>query len=49
VGTLRFRDRFKGACKSELAAQTALDTLPATWTSSTAFSDCALSGYGTAP
>ncbi|MDQ1709934.1 MAG: hypothetical protein QOG49_1319, partial [Frankiaceae bacterium] len=49
VGTLRFRDRFKGACKSELAAQTALDTLPSTWTSSTAFSDCPLSGYGTAP
>ena len=49
AGTLRFRDRFKGPCKSELAAQTALDTLPATWTSSTSFSDCPLSGYGTAP
>lgn len=48
AGTLRFRDRFKGPCRSELAAQTALDTLPATWASSTAFSDCPLSGYGTA-
>jgi outer membrane protein assembly factor BamB len=48
AGTLRFRDRFRGPCKSELAAQTALDTLPATWTSSTVFSDCPLSGYGTA-
>jgi outer membrane protein assembly factor BamB len=48
VGTLRFRDRFKGPCKSELAAQTALDTLPATWTSSSVYSDCPLSGYGTA-
>jgi hypothetical protein len=48
AGTLRFRDRYHGPCKSELAAQTALDTLPATWTSSTAFSDCPISGYGTA-
>jgi outer membrane protein assembly factor BamB len=48
VGTLRFRDRFKGSCKSELAAQTGLDSLPATWSSSTAFTDCPLSGYGTA-
>jgi hypothetical protein len=48
AGTLRFRDRYRGPCKSELAAQTALDTLPATWTSSTVFADCPLSGYGTA-
>ncbi len=48
TGTLRFRDRFKGSCKSELAAQTALDTLPATWTSSSSYTDCPLSGYGTA-
>ena len=48
TGTLRFRDRFKGPCKSELAAQTGLDALPATWTSSTVYTDCPLSGYGTA-
>jgi outer membrane protein assembly factor BamB len=48
TGTLRFRDRARGPCKSELAAQTGLDALPASWTGGTSYADCPLSGYGTA-
>ena len=46
-GTLRFRDRYRGPCVSELARQTGLDALPATWASGAVFTDCPLSGYGT--
>jgi outer membrane protein assembly factor BamB len=47
TGTLRFRDRHRGPCSSELAKQTTLDALPTAWTTGTTYTDCPLSGYGT--
>ena len=45
-GTLFFRDRSSGPCKSELNSTTGLTTLPASWTTGASFRDCPVSGYG---
>jgi hypothetical protein len=45
-GTIAFRDRAHGTCKSEVNATSGLSTLPANWTSGQSFTDCPLSGYG---
>lgn len=45
-GTLFFRDRHNGACKSETSQQTTLTTLPATWITGTVYADCPISAYG---
>jgi outer membrane protein assembly factor BamB len=44
-GTIRFRDVPNG-CKAETSASGSLTTLPATWASGTAYTDCPLSAYG---
>jgi hypothetical protein len=47
TGTLKFRDRGTvGAGSSETSQQTALTSLPATWTTGTSFSDGLLSAVG---
>jgi outer membrane protein assembly factor BamB len=45
-GTPFFRDRARGSCKSESSLQTALTSLPATWSSGGLYSDCPISAYG---
>ena len=47
-GTPFFRDRASGSCKSEGSAQSGLASLPATWSTGAVYSDCPLSGYGSA-
>ena len=46
-GTIRFRDKPNG-CNSETSSESALTTLPATWTTGTKYTDCPLSAYGSA-
>jgi len=48
-GTPAFRDRRRGGCSSETSSQSGLNSLPATWTTGTVFTDCPLSGYGSTP
>ena len=45
-GTVAFRDRAHGACKSETSSQQNLTAFPATWTTGTSYTDCPISGYG---
>ena len=45
-GTIFFRDRASGSCRSEVSAATGLTALPANWTSGQSFTDCPLSGFG---
>jgi len=44
-GTLRFRDRGHGPCPSESSAQGNLGTLPASWSTGPAYTDCPVSAY----
>ncbi|HWH92655.1 MAG TPA: PQQ-binding-like beta-propeller repeat protein [Baekduia sp.] len=46
-GTMRFRDA-AGGCQSEASASTTLTALPSTWSTGAKYTDCPLSGYGTA-
>jgi outer membrane protein assembly factor BamB len=46
-GTIYFRDRANGPCVSEASSQTTLTSLPATWTTGAAYTDCPVSAYGT--
>jgi hypothetical protein len=48
-GTPAFRDRRTGGCSSETSSQSGLNSLPATWTTGTVYTDCPLSGYGSTP
>ena len=47
-GTLRYRDRSRGPCQSQTSAQTALDALPAYWSTGAVYDDCPASAYVTA-
>jgi hypothetical protein len=45
-GTIKFRDRAKGPCFSEINAQSGLSALPSIWSSGSRYTDCPLSAYG---
>ncbi len=46
-GTIFFRDRASGPCRSETNASSGLTALPANWTTGSTFTDCPASAYGT--
>jgi len=45
-GTVEFRDTNRGNCSSETSAQTALSSLPASWTTGARWATCRVSAYG---
>jgi hypothetical protein len=45
-GKMYFRDRSRGTCKSESSSQSSLTSLPATWITGSAYTDCPVSAYG---
>jgi hypothetical protein len=46
-GTLHYRDRSRGSCKSETSAQANLSSLPTTWSTGGSSSNCPISAYVT--
>jgi len=45
-GTIFFRDRVNGPCRSESSSQTTLTSLLTTWTTGSVFTDCPVSAFG---